>query len=132
MSILNENVSKLLNEAKTWTIATLGETPNAVPILFKKVRTDESLVLFDVFMQKTLDNIVKNNNVAVTVYNESTLEGYQIKGTAEYSTAKDLVDEGNTATSAFKLTTKGAVIVKIKQVIVLTPGPDIGKVLFSK
>ncbi|QGZ99229.1 pyridoxamine 5'-phosphate oxidase family protein [Dehalobacter restrictus] len=132
MSILNENVSKLLNEAKTWTIATIGETPNAVPILFKKVRTDESLVLFDVFMQKTLDNIVKNNNVAVTVYNESTLEGYQIKGTAEYSTAKDLVDEGNAATSAFKLTTKGAVIVKIKQVIVLTPGPDIGKVLFSK
>jgi hypothetical protein len=58
-----------------------------------------------------------------------TLTGYQLKGTAQYSTDQPLVEEGNAITKNYNLTTKGAVIVNIDKVIVLSPGPDNGKVL---
>lgn len=127
MANLSDKVKNLLGSAKTWVIATQGETPNAVPILFKKVVGDDELVLFDVFMNKTIENIKKNGKVAVSVYNEDTLEGYQIKGNADYTTDAALVAEGNGITSGFKLTTKGAVTIKVQEVVVCTPGPNIGK-----
>ena len=127
MANLNDAVKKLLGSAKTWVIATQGETPNAVPILFKKVVGDDELVLFDVFMNTTIANIKNNGRAAVTVYNENTLEGYQIKGDAAYTTDAALVAEGNDMSSAFKLTTRGVVTLKVREVIVCTPGPNIGE-----
>ncbi|MBE6831510.1 pyridoxamine 5'-phosphate oxidase family protein [Clostridium sp. KNHs216] len=127
MPKLNDAVKKLLESAKTWVIATQGETPNAVPILFKKVVGDDELVLFDVFMDTTIANIKKSGEAAISVYNDETLEGYQIKGDAAYTTDATLVAAGNSITSGFQLTTKGAVSLKIREVIVCTPGPDIGK-----
>lgn len=129
MKKLNENVKTLLNNTKTWVMSTKDIAPNAVPILFKKVADDDTLILFDVFMKKSIENIKKNALVSVTIYDENTLEGYQLKGNATYSTDAALVAEGNSITSAFKLTTKGAVIVKVNETFVLTPGPDNGKTL---
>ena len=86
MAKLNDAVKELLGSAKTWVIATQGDTPNAVPILFKKVVEDDELVLFDVFMDTTIANIKKNGKVAISVHNDETLEGYQIKGDANYTT----------------------------------------------
>jgi len=124
---LNENVKNLLNNTKTWVMSTKGDTPNAVPILFKKVNDDDSLILLDVFMKTSLENIKSNSQAAVSVWDESTLEGYQLKGLATYTTDPAVVEAGNAITSKFNLTTKGAVIVKVNEVTVLTPGPDNGK-----
>lgn len=129
MKKLNEAVKNLLNNSKTWIMSTKDTTPNAVPLLFKKVANDDTLVLFDVFMKKSIENIKKNGQVAITVYDENTLEGYQLKGTATHTTDANLITEGNTITNPFKLTTKGALLVKIDEVFVLTPGPDNGKTL---
>ena len=129
MKKLNENVKNLLNNTKAWVMSTKDATPNAVPLLFKKVANDDTLILFDVFMKKSIENIKKNAQVSVTVYDDTTLEGYQLKGTATHSTDAALVAEGNSITSPFKLTTKGAVIVKVDEIFVLTPGPDNGKSL---
>ena len=129
MSKIDENVKGLLNKVKVWTLCTSSGKPNAVPILFKKIDGNDDLVFYDVFMKKTLENIKQNDNVSVVAYDEENLQGYQLKGTAVYSNDEAMVAEGNETTSKFKLTTKGAVIVKVDEVIVLTPGPDIGKVL---
>lgn len=127
MAKLKEAVKNLLDAEKAWVLATQGETPNAVPILFKKVVGDDELVLFDVFMNTTISNLRSNGKAAVSVYNCETLEGYQIKGDASYSTDAALVAEGNAMTAPFHLTAKGAVRLKVREVIVCTPGPDIGK-----
>ena len=131
MSKIDDAVKKLLGSAKTWVIATQGETPNAVPILFKKIIGDDELVLFDVFMDTTIANIKKNGKAAISVYNDETLEGYQLKGDASYTTDAMLVSEGNSITSSFKLTTKGAVTIKVREIIICTPGPDIGKLIWQ-
>lgn len=123
------NVKKLLSNSKIWVMSTKDDSPNAVPILFKKIADDDSLVLYDVFMKKSIDNIKKNSLVSVTIYDENTLEGYQLKGTGTYTADKAIVEEGNAMTSKFKLVTKGAVIVKANETYILTPGGDNGKKL---
>lgn len=129
MGKLNEKAKKFLNETKTWILATTDDTPNAVPIFFKRIDDEDNLILFQVFMNKTIQNIQKNACVAVTVYNDETLQGYQLKGSATYTTDASLVAAGNAISSAFKLTTKGAVIIRVNETIILTPGVDNGKIL---
>lgn len=129
MPKLNRDVKELLNDAKIWIIATMDESPNAIPILFKKITDEDDLILFDVFMNQSIKNIKKNAQIAISAYDVNTLTGYQLKGTAQYSTDRALVEEGNSITKNYNLTTKGAVIVNIDKVIVLSPGPDNGKVL---
>lgn len=129
MNKLDDKVKSLLNNSKVWHIATMDDMPNVVPVLFKTIDENDNLVLFDVFMNKTEKNIKKNGKIALTVYDMETLKGYQLKGSAQYSTEQALVDGGNSVTKNFGLETKGAVIVKVNQIIVTSPGPDNGKIL---
>lgn len=82
--MLNENVVKLL-KASMWDLATCenGE-PNVVPVAFKDVTEDGKLVVGDVFLETTLNNVRANGGkIAISVYDAQSLEGYQIKGKAE-------------------------------------------------
>ncbi|WP_300344564.1 pyridoxamine 5'-phosphate oxidase family protein [uncultured Oscillibacter sp.] len=123
---MDENVKKLLKE-QMWYLATYDQEPNAVPVAFKDVTEDGKLLVGDVFLETTLDNIRKNGKIAVSVSSGSTLEGYQIKGTAEYVTEGPIVEAFKKQVEAmFKgaATAKGALIVTPKKIIVTTPGED--------
>ncbi|MCD8196776.1 MAG: pyridoxamine 5'-phosphate oxidase family protein [Lachnospiraceae bacterium] len=131
--MLNENVKKLL-DASMWDLATCANgEPNVVPVAFKMVTEDGKLAVGDVFLETTLNNLNANGRkIAISVYDAQSLEGYQIKGTAEYLTEGDIV-------SAFKamvekmfngaVTAKGALLITPEKVIVTTPGADNKKVL---
>ncbi|MCD8224911.1 MAG: pyridoxamine 5'-phosphate oxidase family protein [Clostridiales bacterium] len=131
--MLNENVKKLL-DASMWDLATCANgEPNVVPVAFKMVTEDGKLAVGDVFLETTLNNLKANDGkIAISVYDAKSLEGYQIKGTAEYLTEGDIV-------SAFKAmvekmfngaaTAKGALLITPEKVIVTTPGADNKKVL---
>lgn len=123
---MNENVKKLLKE-QIWYLATYDQEPNSVPVAFKDVTDDGKLLVGDVFLETTLNNIKKNGKIAVSASNSSTLEGYQIKGTAEYITEGPIVDTfKKLVEDMFKgaATAKGALIITPEKVIVTTPGPD--------
>ena len=123
---LNENVKKLLKE-QMWYLATYSDEPNAVPVAFKDITADGKLVVGDVFMDTTLKNVKLNGKIAVSASDAKTMEGYQIKGTAEYITEGEVVDTFKKVVSdMFKgaLTAKGALIITPEKVIVTTPGPD--------
>ena len=83
--MLTENVKKLLKE-NMWDLATCGAgVPNVVPVAFKDVTDDGKLVVGDVFLDTTLRNLAANDGrIAIFVYDAKTLEGYQIRGTAEH------------------------------------------------
>lgn len=131
--MLNENVKKLLAE-NMWDLATCANgEPNVVPVAFKNVTDDDKLVVGDVFLETTLSNLkADGGKIAISVYDAKSLEGYQIKGTAEYVTEGDVV-------AAFKAmvekvfngaaTAKGALIITPEKVIVTTPGADNKKTL---
>ena len=90
--MLNENVVRLLKSGM-WDLATCADgEPNVVPVAFKDVTPDGKLVVGDVFLDTTLKNIAANNGrIAVSVYDAQNLEGYQVKGTAQYVTEGEVV-----------------------------------------
>ena len=126
--MLNESVVKLLKESM-WNLATCADgEPNVVPVAFKDVTEDGKLVVGDVFLETTLNNIKANDGkIAISVYDAQNLEGYQIKGTAEYVTEGAVVDTFKAMVEdMFKgaTTAKGALIITPSKVIVTTPGAD--------
>ena len=131
--MLNENVKKLLAESM-WDIATCADNePNVVPVAFKDVTGDGKLVVGDVFLETTLNNLKANGGrVAISAYNAKSLEGYQIKGKAEYVTEGSVVDTFKAMVEKMfggAATAKGALIITPEKVIVTTPGADNKKVL---
>lgn len=131
--MLNENVVKLLKDGM-WDLATCAEgKPNVVPVAFKDVTEDGKLVVGDVFLETTLDNIRANGGkIAISVYDAQNLEGYQIKGIAEYLTEGEIVDTFKAMVEKMfngAATAKGALVITPNKVIVTTPGAENKKVL---
>ena len=131
--MMNETVVKLL-KSSMWDLATCADgEPNVVPVAFKDVTEDGKLVVGDVFLETTLQNIKANNGrIAISAYDAQNLEGYQIKGSAEYVTAGAVVDTFKAMVEKMfngAATAKGALIITPEKVIVTTPGADNKKVL---
>ena len=126
--MLNENVKKILKDSM-WDLATCANgEPNVVPVAFKDVTEDGKLVVGDVFLATTLENIRANcGKIAISAYNAQTLEGYQIKGKAEYVTEGDVVATFKAMVEKMfngAATAKGALIITPEKVIVTTPGAE--------
>ena len=89
---------------------------------------DGKMVVGDVFLETTLHNIqVNGGKIAVSAYDVQSLEGYQIKGTAEYVTEGEVVDTFKAMVEKMfngAATAKGALIITPDKVIVTTPGAD--------
>ncbi len=126
--MLNENVVKLLKSGM-WDLATCADgEPNVVPVAFKDVTSDGKLVVGDVFLDTTLKNLAANRGrIAVSVYDAKALEGYQIKGSAQYVTEGEAVDTFKVMVEKLfsgAATAKGALIITPEKIIVTTPGAD--------
>ena len=126
--MLNESVINVLKNGM-WDLATCANgEPNVVPVAFKDVTEDGKLVVGDVFLETTLNNIKANNGkIAISVYDAKSLEGYQIKGTAEYLTEGELVNTFKAMVEKMfngAVTAKGALVITPSRVIVTTPGAD--------
>ena len=131
MAVINDEMTKLLEETGLWILATADSDgmPNAVPIRWTKILANDTLMLVNNFMKKSVDNIAANPNVAISVWKDST--GYQFKGTASIETSgvnfengKKMVLEGNP-----KLNPKGVVILRVDSIFSTTPGGEAGKKL---
>ena len=125
---MNDSVKKLLKESM-WDLATCANgEPNVVPVAFKDVTPDGKLVVGDVFLDTTLKNLTANGGkIAISVYDAKTLEGYQIKGVAEYVTEGEVVKTFKAMVEQMfngGATAKGALIITPEKVIVTTPGAD--------
>ena len=75
---------------------------------------------------------MNDGKIAISVYDAKNLEGYQVKGTAEYVTEGAVVDTFKTMVEKMfngAATAKGALIITPEKVIVTTPGADNKKVL---
>ena len=131
--MLNEAVINVLKN-EMWDLATCANgEPNVVPVAFKDVTEDGKLVVGDVFLETTLANVKANDGkIAISVYDAKKLEGYQIKGTAEYVTEGELVNTFKAMVEKMfngAATAKGALIITPEKVIVTTPGADNKKTL---
>ena len=93
---MNDDVKRIFSEHLCY-VATVGDGPNVVPIGFKKFSDDGSLILADVGMNTTKNNILANGQIAVAACDPVTRESYMLKGTATYIDSGDIVDQLNRA-----------------------------------
>lgn len=102
-----------------------------VPIHFIKILSDDEIMLADIFMKKTFENIQQNPILAISVWDWDVKprKGYQFKGTPRIDTSGKIFDMAVEMVKAEKpdLAPKSAVIVKITDIFVTSPGPNAGK-----
>jgi len=135
MAKMTDRMKELFTQVPAAVLATAtGDgVPNAVPVGAKKIIDDETILISDQFLNKTLANMKSNPKVSVTFWEGH--EGYQLKGTIVIETsgqryeetAKWIEELGNA--SGFPLKSKGAVILKIDEIYGVSPGPGAGKQL---
>ena len=135
MAKMTERMMEVFNNvpAAVLATATADGTPNAVAVGAKKIIDDETILISDQFLNKTLANIKSNPKVAVTYWEGH--EGYQIKGTVTIETSGQRFEETAKwieelgAKAGFPLKSKGALILKIDEIYGIAPGPGAGKKL---
>ena len=131
MAKITEEMKEVAGATRGFALATATKDgdPHVIPVAFGKVLSDDELLLVDVFMKKTVENIRANPKVAVSVWDMKALKGYEFKGSARVETSGTVFDGcvKMVKSMAPKLDAKAAVIVKVDSIYVRSPGPDAGK-----
>ena len=135
MAQMTERMQKLFEKvpAVVLSTATVDGMPNSVPVGSKKIIDNETILISNQFLNKTLANLKANPKVSLTFW--EGVEGYQLKGTVTIETtgqryeetARWIEDMGNKI--GFPLKSKGALIMNIEEIYGISPGPGAGKQL---
>jgi predicted pyridoxine 5'-phosphate oxidase superfamily flavin-nucleotide-binding protein len=128
---ISQEVQEFISGKLAWVAtATPDGVPNVTPKGTVKVLDDEHVLFADLFSLKTRANLENNPEVAVTVVDEKTFQGYQIKGTAR------LIDSGPLYTQVAEELKKApmelpppkyVVEITVNAVYNQSAGPDAGK-----
>lgn len=135
MAALTEKMKSIFNNQSGYVFATSSKEgiPNSVPVNAVKLLDDETILVSDQFLNKTLANIKENPLVSICFW--EMFEGYQIKGEAKIFTDGKIYEETAAWIKAvgesmgFPLRSKGAIVIKIKEIYSVSPGPEAGKKL---
>ena len=131
MARITEEMKEVAGKTRAFAVATATKEgdPHVIPVAFGKVLSEDELLLVDVFMKKTLENIKANPRIAVSVWDMESVKGYEFKGNARIETSGKVFDESVKMVKSRgpQLNAKAAVIVKVDSIYIRTPGPDAGK-----
>ena len=129
---MNQRMKEIFQNKRVIVLATATREgiPNVVPVAMKKIIDDETILISDQYLNKTLKNIKDNPRVAITMWDKT--EGYQIKGTVYIETSGPRfeetarwVEERSQATNR-PFRSKGALILKITEIYCVSPGSNAG------
>jgi len=130
---LTEEVKQTMAQTKIIPVATASKEgiPNVIPFAFVKCLDEETLLLADNFMNKSIKNLEENPHASICVWDGENNRSYQIKGKANIETSGKIFDETVVWVKAVmpELSPKSAIVMKVTNVYVCQPGPDLGKEL---
>jgi predicted pyridoxine 5'-phosphate oxidase superfamily flavin-nucleotide-binding protein len=131
MAKIPKEVQEFMKGKMAWVgTASPDGVPNATPKGTVQVLDDEHLVFADLFSRKTRENLLNNPKVSVTVIDEKSHKGYQIKGAAEMLSKGQLYEQvGEQLKKApMKLpAAKYVVKITVDAVFDQSVGPEAGK-----
>ena len=94
MTKIPQEIQEFIKGKMGWVAtASADGIPNATPKGSVRVIDDQHLVFADLFSRKTRANLKENPKAAVTVVDEKSYKGYQLKGSAELLTAGPIFDQ---------------------------------------
>ncbi len=133
MPKLNGAVKDVFEKTAIYPVATASKDgiPNVVPIHYVKIYDEDTILLVDNFMNKSLKNIQENPQIAISVWDMNAKQAYQIKGQATIVTSGKPFEE---AMAWVKIgmpdvNPKSAILMQVTHIYNTQPGPDIGKEL---
>lgn len=106
--------------------------PNVNCVFWKKILEDnETIILIDNFMNRTVKNIIENNQVCLSFWDAGTEEAYKIYGLAKYHIQGKVYEEGKKHIQLKNPNRipKGVIEINVKEIYLLTPGSDAGRQL---
>ena len=118
---MEKHIEQFILEATSKALATYGKHGiNVIPVSTIKV-VDGDIWLINYFMDKTLQNITSNNNVALVCWLK--MMGYQIKGEAEIFTKGEKFEEAVKWVKQIlpDRTVKGLLILHPKEIFDISP-----------
>jgi predicted pyridoxine 5'-phosphate oxidase superfamily flavin-nucleotide-binding protein len=133
MARLTQDMKDVMEKSRGYAVATCDKdgVPNVVPIHFVKILSDDEIMMADIFMRKTFENIQQRPVMAVSVWDWDVKprKGFQFKGVPRIETSGRIYDMAVEMVKAEKpdLTAKSAVVLKITDIFVTSPGPNAGK-----
>ncbi|MBP2143432.1 putative pyridoxine 5'-phosphate oxidase superfamily flavin-nucleotide-binding protein [Methanococcus voltae] len=127
---LNEEMQKALSGLLFLATASKEGIPNVAPMGANIIVDDETLIISDNFMKKTIANIKENPLVAINVV-DCRACSLQFKGKAEYVTEGDYfeITKKWMAEKMPHIKPKGAVVIKFTEIYSVKPGDNAGKLL---
>ncbi len=116
--IMNLSEIKLIIENNPVVLSTVmeGNKPNAIGVASVKVVLDDQILITDNYMNQTKEDIIKNNNVCVIVWDKE-LKGYKIIGKAEYFINGEWKKYVEQMPENNGLPAKGAILLKVDKII---------------
>jgi hypothetical protein len=115
---LPKKVKDIFNNELVHQLATASKTgvPNISNVGAKYLLDDETIIIVDNYMVKTLSNILENP--AVSILLKSGKESYQIKGNCIYFTSGSLYEEAKKWMRSIgeKYPAKGALKIKVENI----------------
>ena len=106
-----------------WFVATAGAQADLVPIALTHIGSDGKFMFADTCLNKTRENLISNGDIVIMAFDEATMTGYAVYGTAIYMQAGDAVRrlEEKASGKGFKLKMHGAAFVFPEKIEKLTP-----------
>jgi predicted pyridoxine 5'-phosphate oxidase superfamily flavin-nucleotide-binding protein len=135
MTLLNARMKEIFSKQGVFVLGTadLKGIPNVVPVGAVKILDDETILVSDQFFLKTLSNLKQNPTVAMSFWDTENGEGYQIKGNASIQTEGKIYEDTVEwvrelgEKMGHPLKSKGAVVIKITEIYLVTPGATAGQ-----
>ncbi len=131
MAKMPQECQDLINNAYAAALSTCQDgVPNVVPVSMKQVVDDETVMISDQYMNKTLANLRANPHAALSVWDQEG--GFQVKGTVTYENEgprfEAVAAEVHAILSSmgYDYTSKGVAYLHVEEVYSVTPGPDAG------
>ncbi len=122
------NVKEIFEKERFHQLATASKNgePNCSYIGAKYLLDDETIIVVDNFMKKTLKNILENPRVSIAIIREK--EAYQIKGNCKYLTEGLIYEEARKWMKAKgdRYPAKGALLIKVTDIFYSTSDEKAG------
>lgn len=124
---LTEDMKDAFSKMQTFPVATVSKegVPNVVPIGTVSLADDSTIWIADLFMKKTLSNVLENPKVSIYIWGPETKGSFQIKGDVELKTSGPELEKVREKAKI----AKGLLVMKITDVYDCSPGPNAGKKL---
>ena len=113
--MINEKAKKIIEENPVALATSDNNMPNVIAVAYVKIVADDKILITDNYMKGTKENIEKNPNICLAVWDKEW-NGYKIIGKAQYLTSGEWFDFIKSMPENKGFPAKGAILITISKI----------------